>query len=102
MKQHPEGPRTLWTQLRDNVPLPSGAIARGLELERGRHPTLTELREAFGLDLDLRPAWEAGRQVQLDREETPSDAQLSGYLDEMYRRTEIFEVGTSPASRTVD
>src|SRR3989304_8423930 len=82
---HPEAPRTLWTQVRDNLPLTHQAIERGLALEHGRHPTLTELRDALGLDLELDAAWDAGRRVRLPRDETPSDEQLVPFLDEMYR-----------------
>ena len=85
MNNHPEGPRTLWTQIRDNLPLTPQAVERGLALERGRHPTLTELRDALGLDLELGGAWDAARRVRLPRDETPSDEQLIRFLDEMYR-----------------
>ena len=85
MNNHPEGPRTLWTQVRDNLPLTPQAVERGLALERGRHPTLTELRNALGLDLELSGAWDAARRVRLPRDETPSDEQLVRFLDEMYR-----------------
>jgi hypothetical protein len=83
--EHPEGPRTLWTQVRDNMPLPAETVARGLELERGRHPTLTALREALGLDLELSAAWDAARRVRLPRDEKPADELLARFIDEMYR-----------------
>jgi hypothetical protein len=83
--EHPEGPRTLWTQVRDNLPLSADTVARGLELERGRHPTLTALREALGLDLELSAAWDAARRVRLPRDETPGDELLAHFIDEMYR-----------------
>jgi hypothetical protein len=85
VNNHPDGPRTLWTQVRDNLPLTPQAVERGLALERGRHPTLTELRAALGLDLELGGAWDAARRVRLPRDETPSDEQLIRFLDEMYR-----------------
>ncbi|MFQ5472963.1 MAG: CehA/McbA family metallohydrolase, partial [Dehalococcoidia bacterium] len=85
MNDHPNGPRTLWTQIRDNLPLTAQTVERGLGLEQGRHPTLTELRTALGLDLDLAGAWNAARGVRLPREEAPSDDQLVNFLDEMYR-----------------
>jgi hypothetical protein len=85
VNNHPDGPRTLWTQVRDNLPLTPQAVERGLALERGRHPTLTELRAALGLDLELGAAWDAARRVRLPRDETPSDEQLISFLDEMYR-----------------
>ena len=85
MNNHPDGPRTLWTQIRDNLPLTPQAVERGLALERGRHPSLTELRAALGLDLELGGAWDAARRVRLPRDETPSDEQLISFLDEMYR-----------------
>ncbi|MGB2694563.1 MAG: CehA/McbA family metallohydrolase, partial [Dehalococcoidia bacterium] len=85
VNNHPDGPRTLWTQIRDNLPLTPQAVERGLALERGRHPTLTELRAALGLDLELGGAWDASRRVRLPRDETLSDQQLIRFLDEMYR-----------------
>jgi hypothetical protein len=83
--EHPEGPRTLWTQVRDNLPLSAETVARGLELERNRHPTLTALRSALGLDLDLAGSWDAARQVRLPRDEAPPDGLLARFIDEMYR-----------------
>jgi hypothetical protein len=85
VNNHPDGPRTLWTQVRDNLPLTPSAVERGLALERGRHPTLTELRAALGFDLELGGAWDAARRTRLPRDETPSDEQLIRFLDEMYR-----------------
>ena len=85
MNDHPDGPRTLWTQIRDNLPLTPQAVERGLALELGRHPTLTELRAALGLDLELGGAWDAARRVRLPRDKTPSDEQLIRFLDEMYK-----------------
>jgi hypothetical protein len=85
VNNHPDGPRTLWTQIRDNLPLTPQAVERGLALERGRHPSLTELRAALGLDLELGGAWDAARRIRLPRDETPSDEQLVRFLDEMYR-----------------
>ena len=67
MDDHPEGPRTLWTQVRDGLPLLPETVARGLELEQGRHPALTELREALGFDLDLDGVQNAARDVRLPR-----------------------------------
>ncbi len=85
MDSHPEAPRTLWTQVRDNLPLTAETVALGLELERGRHPTLTDLRAALGLDLELGGSWEAARGVRLPRDETPSRELLADFLDAMYR-----------------
>ena len=85
MHDHPEGPRTLWTQVRDALPLLPETVDRGLELEQGRHPTVTELREALGFDLDLAGAQNAAREVRLPREEPPTDELLSHYIDSMYR-----------------
>ncbi|MEX1254313.1 MAG: CehA/McbA family metallohydrolase [Dehalococcoidia bacterium] len=81
---HPDGPRTLWTQLRDSVPIPAGVLARGRALEEGRHPTLTELREALGLDLELSAAWGAARKSASQLGAVPSDDDLSTLLDAMY------------------
>ena len=84
MDDHPEGPRTLWTQVRDGLPLLPETVARGLELEQGRHPALTELREALGFDLDLDGVQNAARDVRLPREEPPTDELLTHFIDSMY------------------
>ncbi len=85
MHDHPEGPRTLWTQVRDGLPLLPETVTRGLELEQGHHPTLTKLREALGFDLDLDGVQNAAREVRLPREEPPTDELLTHYIDSMYR-----------------
>lgn len=85
MSHHPDGPRTLWTQVRDALPLTTEAVARGLELEHGRHPTMTEVRQALGLDLNPDAAWQSARDVRLPQDRTPSDEQLTHYIDSMYR-----------------
>ena len=41
---HPNGPRTLWMQLRDNVGMTDEVVEQGIRLEEGRHPTLSDLR----------------------------------------------------------
>lgn len=82
---HPDGPRTPWTTVRDSVPLTAQTVARGLALEAGRHPTLTELRAALGLDLDSAGAFEAARRVRLPDDDSASDELLAHFLDEMYR-----------------
>ncbi|MCH7697444.1 MAG: CehA/McbA family metallohydrolase [Chloroflexi bacterium] len=67
------------------MPLLEETVARGLELEQGRHPTLTDLREALEFDLDLDGVGRAARDVRLPREEPPSDELLKHYIDTMYR-----------------
>ncbi|MCH8850051.1 MAG: hypothetical protein IIC89_04420, partial [Chloroflexi bacterium] len=81
---HPNGPRTLWTQLRDGVGMPDEVVARGLALEAGRHPTLSELRAALGLDLDLSQVFVAARQ-HATPPDAPSDEELQILIDAMYR-----------------
>src|SRR5438445_6826175 len=49
---HPNGPRTFASFLRDSVPLATETADRLLTLDV-HHPTLGEMREALGLDLDL-------------------------------------------------
>ena len=81
---HPEYPLTLWAAVSNSLAMTREGARRGLELERGRHPTLTQLRAAFGLDLDLVPAWDPLRSVRLP-ERTPSDAEIIEVMDGMYR-----------------
>ncbi len=82
---HPDGPRTLWTMVRDAIPLAAETVDRGLNLERGRHPTMTDVRYALGLDFNADGAWNAVRSVRLPNDETPSDELLAHFIDEMYR-----------------
>lgn len=88
MPEHPDGPRTLWTQVRENLPLTLDTVARGLELERGRHPTLTELRNALGFDLEIQRAWSAVREIRLPHDEEPPDELLVRFIDALYRALE--------------
>jgi hypothetical protein len=85
MSEHPDGPRTLWTQVRDAMPLMAETVPRGLALEAGRHPTLTELRAALGLDLDIDGVSGAARSVRLPHDEPPSDDLLVEFIDALYR-----------------
>ncbi len=81
---HPEYPLTLWAALSNSLAVTREGAARGLDLERGRHPTLSELRAALGLNLDLAPAWDPLRSIRLP-EGTPSDAEIIEVMDGMYR-----------------
>jgi hypothetical protein len=81
---HPNGPRNFATLMRDAVPLPPEVVARAMKSE-GCHPTLTELRAALGLDLDLTPANAAGFAAWPQGERVPSDKDLTRVLDAMYR-----------------
>ena len=81
-KPHPNGPRNFATLMRDGVPLPRDVIARVTALDVG-HPTLTELRYALGVDLDLAPANDAGRRVW-PAGPSPDDHDLGRVLDAMY------------------
>jgi hypothetical protein len=78
-------PRTFATWLRDNAPVSTETVARLVALDSGRHPTLTELRFALGLELDLNAAAEAARGAWPERGTEPTDADLARVLDAMYR-----------------
>lgn len=105
---HPNGPRTFGTYLRDNVPLPHEMLDRIMAVEAGRHPTLTELRVALGLDLDLGGAGDApnglggaARAAWPARGMIPNDEDFARVIDAMYGavtssrlvRVEITETG---------
>lgn len=100
---HPNGSRTFATLIRDAIPLPEAVIDRLMALDAG-HPTLTELRAALGVDLDLTPANDAGR-AAWPANPTPGDADLARVLDAMYGavtssrlvRLEITEGGATPS-----
>ena len=82
---HPNGPRTLWMQLRDNVGMTAEVVEQGIRLEQGRHPTLSDLRSELGLDLDLSAAFVAAREHATPPGIVPSDEQMGTLLDAMYR-----------------
>jgi len=98
---HPNGPRTIVTMIRDNVPVPPPVLERMRALEAGRHPTLTELRRRLGLDLDISRWVAAARSVAPAAGAIPTDEDLSAVIDASYRalsstrliRVEITEAG---------
>ena len=104
---HPNGPRTFGTSLRDAVAVPHEMIERLLAVEAGRHPTLTELRSALSMDLDLGPANDAARAAWPARGMIPNDEDFARVIDVMYGavtssrlvRVEINDAGPH-ASRT--
>ena len=73
------------TWLRDHMRLAPDVAERLLALDAGRHPTLTEMRRALGLDLDLSACEAAGRDGCSTLGPAPSDADLASLLDAMYR-----------------
>ncbi|MDP9235859.1 MAG: CehA/McbA family metallohydrolase [Chloroflexota bacterium] len=77
-------PRTFATWLRDNAPLSTEQAARLVALDSGRHPTLTELRFALGLELDLNTAAAAARTAWPARDSDPTDTDFARVLDAMY------------------
>lgn len=79
------GPRIFATWLRDNAPLAPEMVERLIALDAGRHPTLTELRLALGLDLDLNGVAAAAREAWPERGTIPNDEDLARALDAMYR-----------------
>jgi hypothetical protein len=83
--QHPDGPRTFATSLRDSAPLTPELVERLITLDLGRHPTLSALREALGFDFDDAPAANAARAAWHDPNTLPSDSELAAILDAMYR-----------------
>lgn len=83
---HANGPRTLVTAiLREGGPVRADVAERALALEAGRHPTLTELRRALGLDLDLAPARQAALEAWPGRSPDPPDGDLVRVVEAMYR-----------------
>jgi len=83
---HPEAPRTLGTRLVESHPMPADTATRLLELEAGRHATLTAMRAALGLDLDIDPAIELTWDHNFDGSDAlTSDAAMTALLDAMYR-----------------
>jgi hypothetical protein len=66
--------------LRECTPLPPELFDRMSVLEAGRHPSLDELRRAFGLCIDLSRCSGAA----LDLRESSSDAELARIVDAMY------------------
>ena len=105
MVDHPNGPRTFATSMRDSVALPREMIDRLTALEAGRHPTLTELRAALGLDLDLGAANDAARAAWPERGTIPNDEDFARVIDAMYGsitssrlvRVEIAATGPHPS-----
>ncbi len=101
---HPNGPRTFGASLRDGAPIPHEMVERLIAIEVGRHPTLTELRAALGLDLDLTEANGAARAVWPERGTIPNDEDFARVTDAMYAsaastrriRVEINETGARP------
>ncbi len=80
---HPNGPRTFAHSLRDAVGLPPGILDRLRALEDGRHPTLTDVRAALGLHLNLNP-FDAARGNWYPPNTTPDDTDLARVIDAMY------------------
>jgi len=76
--------RTFATWLRDQVAMPGEVLERLVALDTGRHPTLTEMRFALGLDLDLdgvqAVVWQGWRALSPEA----ADADLAALLDAMY------------------
>ncbi len=105
MDAHPNGPRTFGTSFRENVPLPHEMIERIIAVESGRHPTLTELRAALGLDFDLSATNDAARKAWPERGTIPNDEDFARVIDAAYGaitssrlvRVEITEMGPHPA-----
>lgn len=83
--EHPDGPRTFATVLRDTAPLPPELVERLIALDLGRHPMLSELRAALGFDLDMRGADSAVRDAWPMLSVTSTDGELCAALDAMYR-----------------
>ncbi len=101
---HANGPRTFATSMRDGVALPREMIDRFSALEAGRHPTLTDLRAALGLDLDLGETNAAARAAWPERGMIPNDEDFARVIDAAYRsitssrlvRVEITATGPHP------
>lgn len=78
-------PRTLATFLRDGAPIPAALADRLIAIDTQRHPTLTETRTALGLDLDISAIGDAALAAWPARGTDPTDRDLAGVLDAMYR-----------------
>ena len=78
-------PRTLAAFLRDGAPIPAALAERLIAIDTQRHPTLTEMRMALGLDLDISAIGDAALAAWPARGAEPSDRDLAGVLDAMYR-----------------
>lgn len=81
---HPNGPRTFANVLRDSVPMPTAVLGRLAAAEQGRHPTLTDLRAALGIEMstdDWRPA---ARRAWPDRAAEPDDGACARIVDAMH------------------
>jgi len=81
----PPDVRTFATWLRDHMPITADVAARLAALDYGRHPTLTEMRLALGLDLDFEPCEGIARSAIEAVDPLPGDADLAALLDSMYR-----------------
>jgi hypothetical protein len=98
--QHPEGPRTFATALRDASPLAPELLERMLALESGRHPELSVLRVALGLDLDLRGANAVADAALPLLDIAATDAEVARVIDAMHaavRSSRLVRVAVSDA-----
>ncbi len=77
--------RTFATWLRDHMPITAEVAARLASLDHGRHATLTEMRFALGLDVELDACEETARSAVASLDPLPADADLAALLDSMYR-----------------
>jgi hypothetical protein len=82
--EHPNGPRTFVTMIRDNAPTTAAVLQHLLRLETGRHPTLTDLRAALRLDLDISGWANAARAAWPPRGQIPDDDELGRVIDAAY------------------
>ena len=73
--------RTFATWLRDHLPITAEIAARLEALDHGRHPTLTEMRFALGLDLDFEASERTARSAIAALDPLPGDADLAALLD---------------------
>lgn len=83
--EHANGPRTFANVLRDNVPMPPGMLGRLYAAEQGRHPTLTELRAALGLDLSIEAWTQAAREAWAPRGVEATDDDCARIIDALHR-----------------
>ncbi len=78
------GPRTIAAFLRDTVAMPAEVAARLSALDGARHPTLSQMRAALGLGLDLSAVWDTYHRAPIDFATLPADSELAARLDALY------------------
>jgi hypothetical protein len=80
---HPNGPRTFANVLRDGVAMPHPVLERLAAAEHGRHPELSDLRAALGIDLSIE-GWSTAARAAWPGPATPADEDCARIIDAMH------------------